>query len=310
MSNIEIAALYHFAALPHFEQLQAPLQGLFKTHNIKGILLLAHEGINGTIAGTPQELAAALKGTAEITGLNFEYKISYHEKMPFRRMKVRLKKEIVTIGDPNVSPINAVGTYVNPQDWNDIISDPEVLLLDTRNDYEYRIGTFKGAIDPNTATFREFPEFVRQNYDPKIHKKVAMFCTGGIRCEKASAFMLQEGFETVYHLKGGILKYLEQVPIEKSLWDGACFVFDERVAVEHGLEATQNFTLCYGCREPISTADMQHADFEFGVSCPHCAPKLTQAHRHAARERQRQIKRAQELGIAYMGREADVHTQH
>ena len=237
MPNFIVAALYKFAKLPDYRAMQPGLLDFCIAQEIKGTLLLAEEGINGTVAGSRQgidALLAFLRSDARLADL--EHKESVAGKMPFYRMKVRLKKEIVTLGVPGISPSKKVGTYVAPEDWNALISDPDVVLIDTRNAYEYDIGTFRGALDPHTATFREFPAYVSNNLDPARHKKVAMFCTGGIRCEKASSFMLEQGFEDVYHLQGGVLKYLEKVPAEQSLWEGECFVFDQRVAVGHGLE--------------------------------------------------------------------------
>ena len=233
-------AMYHFVSLPHFKTLREPLLNFCVSQNIKGTLLLADEGINGTVAGPEKAIHAFLdflKNDPLFEGhfKNLSHKESWSDKHPFYRMKVKLKKEIVTLGVPGVSPTKIVGKYVKSKDWNTIISDPEVVLIDTRNDYEYAIGTFKNAINPKTTTFREFPEFVKTHFDPKKHKKVAMFCTGGIRCEKASSFMMSEGFEVVYHLEGGILKYLEDVKPEESLWQGECFVFDQRVAIKHGI---------------------------------------------------------------------------
>ena len=230
------AALYKFVSLPNYAVLQAPIHATCDVHHIKGTLLLAAEGINGTIAGLPDDIKAVLhflRTDAMFEGkfAKLEHKESYADEHPFYRMKVKLKKEIVTMGVPSVNPNNTVGTYVKPEDWNALIADPDVIVLDTRNDYEVHIGTFKGAINPETTTFREFPDYVAQNLDKTKHKKVAMFCTGGIRCEKASSYMLEQGFEAVYHLQGGILNYLATVPEAESLWDGRCFVFDERAAV-------------------------------------------------------------------------------
>ena len=297
---IEIAALYHFMRLPQHAALRAPLQALFDAQGVKGILLLANEGFNGTLAAEPASLQAALDGLRRITGADFEHKTSHAETMPFLRMKVRVKREIVTMGEPDVDPLGSVGTYVEPKDWNALISDPDVLLIDTRNSYETRIGTFRGAIDPQTDSFRDFPAYVRENLDPARHKKIAMFCTGGIRCEKATSYLKREGFDEVYHLKGGILKYLETVEPEQSLWDGACFVFDERVAVGHGL-AIEDYSLCHGCREPLSAADRDHEDYEPGVSCGFCAPTLTEEQKASARERQKQIALARARGERHLG---------
>ena len=229
-----------------------------------------------------------------------EHKESYDERMPFHRMKVKLKKEIVTMGVAGVDPNVRVGTYVRPQDWNALVSDPEVLLIDTRNVYECDIGTFKGAVDPRTVNFREFPDYVRANLDPGIHKKVAMFCTGGIRCEKASAFMLGEGFEEVYHLQGGILKYLEEVPPDESIWEGECFVFDNRVAVNHRLEKGR-YDQCHGCRHPITDEDKHSGKYEVGVCCPHCFATLTDDQKLRFRERQKQVELAARRGEPHVG---------
>ena len=235
-------AMYHFVSLPHFKTLREPLFNFCVSQNIKGTLLLADEGINGTVAGPEKSIHALLnflKNDPLFEGhfKSLNHKESWSDRHPFYRMKVKLKKEIVTLGVPGVSPTKVVGTYVKPQDWNAIISDPEVVLIDTRNNYEYAIGTFKNAINPKTNAFREFPEYVKANFGPMKHKKVAMFCTGGIRCEKASSYMVSEGFDEVYHLEGGILKYLEEVNPDESLWQGECFVFDEREALEPNLDS-------------------------------------------------------------------------
>lgn len=296
-----VAALYKFVSLPHYKDLQGPLKDLCDSHGIKGTLLLAEEGINGTIAGTREGIDAIYQFLT--TNLHFEgaeYKESHADTMPFLRMKVRLKKEIVTLGVPGVDPNKKVGTYVSPQEWNEIISDPDTILLDTRNDYEVGIGTFRGAIDPKTKTFREFPKFVEENYDPAKHKKVAMFCTGGIRCEKASSYMLEKGFETVYHLKGGILKYLEEIPQEESAWEGECFVFDERVGIKHGLEVG-GYALCRSCRNPISEEDKLSEKYEEGVTCPHCYDTKSDRHKQRAAARHRQVLLARRRGEQHIG---------
>lgn len=268
--TLVVAAFYKFVSLPDYIDKQAPILSFCQTQSIKGTILLAQEGINGTIAGTRQGIDSVLAFLrSDLRLIDLEHKESSAEEPPFARMKVRLKKEIVTLGLPEVDPNKQVGTYVYPKDWNNIISDPEVLLIDTRNDYEVSIGTFKGAQNPQTASFREFPEYVRKHIDPSKHKKVAMFCTGGIRCEKASAFMLSQGFSQVYHLKGGILKYLEEVPTEESLWEGDCFVFDERVALTHGLELGEH-EMCPACGHPINEKDKNSPQYEEGVSCPYC----------------------------------------
>ena len=267
-------AMYHFVSLPHFESLREPLLQFCAARGIKGTLLLANEGINGTVAGSEKSILELLNylKTDPLFEDNFKslgHKESWSDKHPFYRMKVKLKKEIVTLGVPGVSPTKVVGQYVKPQDWNKIISDPEVILIDTRNDYEYAIGSFKNAINPKINTFREFPEYVKSHYDPKKHKKVAMFCTGGIRCEKASSYMISEGFDEVYHLEGGILKYLEEISPQESLWQGECFVFDQRVAIKHGLQIGE-FDQCYACRYPLSKEDMKSDKYIPGISCTHC----------------------------------------
>ncbi len=292
-SQIVVAALYHFARLENFRDMRGIIQGVCDAAGIKGSLLLAAEGINGTVAGSREGIDALLAHLhADARLAQLEHKESFTDAMPFYRMKVKLKKEIVTLGAPEADPNVCVGQYIEPQDWNALISDPEVLLLDTRNDYEYEVGTFKGAVNPDTKTFREFPEFVQSHYNPEQHKRVAMFCTGGIRCEKASAYMLQHGFDSVYHLKGGILKYLELVPAEESMWEGECFVFDERVSVGHGL-IPGDYTMCRGCRFPLTAAERQVPEYEEGVSCPHCISELTEEKKSRLRERQRQTELAE-----------------
>ena len=299
------AALYKFVSLPNYADLQAPIHAACDTHHIKGTLLLAAEGINGTIAGLPDDIKAVLHylrtdGLFEGKFANLEHKESHADEHPFYRMKVKLKKEIVTMGVPSVNPNNTVGTYVKPEDWNALIADPDVIVLDTRNDYEVHIGTFKGAVNPETTTFREFPDYVAQNLNKNKHNKVAMFCTGGIRCEKASSYMLEQGFEEVYHLQGGILKYLETVPEEQSLWQGECFVFDQRVAVKHGLEVGE-FDQCYACRMPLSPDELKSPQYTAGISCPHCYDSLTEEKRQSLTERQKQVILAKKRGAAHIG---------
>jgi UPF0176 protein len=295
------AALYKFVSLPDYKALQQPILDACLQHNIKGTLLLADEGINGTIAGEPDDIKNILNYLRKDPRLSdLEHKESYADKHPFYRMKVKLKKEIVTMGINGVNPNNVVGTYVKPEDWNALISDPEVVLLDTRNDYEVHIGSFKGAIDPKTTTFREFPSYVAENLDKTKHKKVAMFCTGGIRCEKASSFMKQQGFEEVYHLQGGILKYLETVPKEQSMWEGECFVFDQRVGVKHGLEVG-DYDQCYACRMPLSPEELQSPHYTPGIACPHCYDKTSEAKKAALTERQKQVILAKNRGKNHIG---------
>ena len=298
-------AMYHFVSIPRFECLREPLLSFCLSKEIKGTLLLADEGINGTLAGSEKSILALLhylKNDPIFEGnfKNLAHTESWSDKHPFYRMKVKLKKEIVTLGVPGVSPTKLVGTYVKPQDWNSIISDPEVILIDTRNDYEYAIGTFKNAVNPKTNTFREFPEYVKTYFDPKKYKKVAMFCTGGIRCEKASSYMMSEGFDEVFHLEGGILKYLEEVKPEESLWQGECFVFDQRVAIKHGLEVG-NYDQCYACRYPLSAEDMQSDKYTPGISCPHCFNKHTPEKLESLTERQKQVILAKKRGLNHIG---------
>jgi len=297
-----VTALYHFTRLADYEELKTPLQDMCEMLGIKGTLLLAHEGINGTIAGTDnaiEQLLAFLKADPRLKSL--EHKESRTDKMPFYRMKTRLKREIVTMGVNGIDPNNIVGTYVDPKDWNELISDPDVVLIDTRNDYEVEIGTFQGALNPNTQTFREFPQWVENNRDKLNKPKVAMFCTGGIRCEKASSFMRLNGFNEVYHLKGGILKYLETQPESDSLWDGDCFVFDQRVAVTHGLEQS-DYDQCYACRYPITENEKKSAHYIKGVACHRCYDKISQDQRERFAQRQKQIDLAKTRGDVHLGR--------
>lgn len=296
-----VAALYHFARFERFADIRDPLQALCEEKGVKGTLLLAREGINGTIAGTDAAIAAVLSFIRALPEFaNLEHKESRASKMPFLRMKVRLKKEIVTMGVEDIDPNRIVGTYVDPKDWNALISDPETIVIDTRNDYETAIGIFKGAVDPKTKTFREFPDWVRNNSGLHNKPKIAMYCTGGIRCEKATAFMKEQGFDEVFHLKGGILKYLEEVPQEESLWEGACFVFDERVSVTHGLKEG-NHKLCHACREPLTPEVMASPLFEEGVSCPQCYDKRSEADKDRYRQRQHQIALARKRGEKHLG---------
>lgn len=283
-----VATFYKFVALSDYAELQQPIKEVCESHAVKGTILLAEEGINGTIAGSKAGIDAVLTYLQSDTRLqNLDIKESTAQKPPFAKLKVRLKKEIVTIGLPEVSPTAQVGTYVTPTKWNDIIADPEVTVIDTRNDYEVGMGTFQGAKNPETDVFNEFPDYVKENLDPQKNKKVAMFCTGGIRCEKASSYMLAQGFEEVYHLKGGILKYLEEVPEEESLWKGECFVFDERVAIKHRLE-TGSYAMCFACGHPVSKEEQSTESYESEVSCPHCIDSLTDERRDYLRERKRQ----------------------
>lgn len=296
-----VAAMYKFVSLPDYEALREPLLDVCRDAGIKGTLLLAQEGINGTVSGTREgldTLLAYLRGDERL--VDIEHKESVHDSQPFLRMKVKLKREIVTMGVPSVDPNRVVGTYVAPGDWNALLDDPEVVLVDTRNDYEYAIGSFDGAIDPDIETFREFPAWVAENLDPARNKKVAMFCTGGIRCEKASSYLLEQGFDAVYHLRGGILKYLEEVPEEDTRWHGECFVFDERVAVDHQLQKGR-YEQCFACRHPVSAEDMASPDYRKGISCPHCIDRKSDAQRERFAERQRQMELARQRGEQHIG---------
>ncbi len=306
MSKIVVAALYKFVSLPDYQELRQPLLDHCLAQGIKGTLLLASEGINGTVAGSRaaiDSLLAYLKADERLATVS--HKESFHEELPFYRMKVKLKKEIVTMGVEGIDPLHVVGTYVKPQDWNALISDPDVVLVDTRNDYEVELGTFKGAENPKTDSFREFPEYVANSMDPGKQKKVAMFCTGGIRCEKSTAFMKEQGFEEVYHLEGGILQYLEDVPESESLWQGECYVFDNRVAVDHQLERG-SYDLCHGCRLPITEADKDSEKYIEGVTCPRCFDTQTPDQRERFMERQRQMELAKARNEEHIGAEPPV----
>ena len=303
MQNITVCALYKFVRLENFEQLKTPLLNVMLNHDVKGTLLLANEGINGTIAGPKSGIDAVLSHLAKDERLGeVSHKFSFADENPFQRSKVKLKKEIVTMGVEGIDPTLTVGTYVKPKDWNALISDPEVLLIDTRNDYEVEIGTFENAVSPNTETFREFPEYVANHLDKNKHKKVAMFCTGGIRCEKSTAYLKEQGFEEVYHLEGGVLKYLEEVEQQDSMWQGECFVFDGRVAVKHGLEQGQ-YDQCFACRYPITEEEKQSEHYIKGVQCPKCVGKYTKEQRSSFAERERQIKLAKARGDTHIGGE-------
>lgn len=310
-SEYVVCALYHFVRLSDHGALKQPLLKLMRHHGIKGTLLLAGEGINGTVAGkraAVDHLLAWLRNKEEFKGL--VHKESTVDEQPFNRTKVKLKKEIVTMGVEDIDPNDIVGTYVKPKDWNALITDPDVLLVDTRNEYEVAIGTFKGALNPKTDTFREFPDYVKQNIDPKKHKKVAMFCTGGIRCEKSTAYLKQQGFDEVYHLEGGILKYLEEVPEEKTQWEGECFVFDNRVSVDHNLEQG-SYDQCFGCRMPITELEKLHEHYQQGVSCHHCFNETDEEQKARFIERQHQIELANQRGEEHIGGDmVDLIEQH
>jgi len=299
--GIVVAALYRFAKFPDFESFREPLLEIMLNHEVRGTLLLAAEGINGTIAGNRIGIDAVLDWLAKDDRFaELLAKESYVDENPFYRTKVKLKKEIVTMGVEDIDPNHIVGTYVDSKDWNALIADPDVLLLDTRNQYEVEIGTFENAVNPETDSFREFPEYVEKNLDPKVHKKVAMFCTGGIRCEKSTAYLKQHGFEDVYHLKGGILKYLEEQPEDESMWRGECFVFDNRVTVNHKLEKG-DYDQCHACRRPITEEDKSSEYYQKGVSCHHCYDKHSKEQLKRFAERERQMQLAKQRGVAHIG---------
>ncbi|MBX9730784.1 MAG: rhodanese-related sulfurtransferase [Sphingomonas sp.] len=298
---ITVAALYRFARFTDPAALRQPLLALCAAQGVKGTLLLAREGINGTIAGSAEAIDAVLAHIRALPGCaDIDVKFSNADAMPFHRMKVRLKREIVTMGQPDIDPLGGVGTYVAPTDWNALIDQPETIVIDTRNDYEVQVGSFAGAIDPATKSFSEFPDWFRAHRDELADKKIAMFCTGGIRCEKATAFLKAEGLNEVYHLKGGILKYLEEVPAAQSRWQGECFVFDERVAVGHGLGAGTH-ALCRGCRMPVNAEARLSPYYVEGVSCPACHASRDEAKRAGYAERHRQVKLAEARGQAHVG---------
>lgn len=301
---VRVAALYRFVPLPDPAALRDTLLAVCAAQGVKGTLLLAREGINGTIAGCDSGIAAVVGAIDEgIGGGGLDVKYSASPHMPFHRMKLRLKHEIVTMGEPGIDPLASVGRYVEPEGWNALIADPDTVVIDTRNDYEVAAGTFAGAIDPATRSFREFPQWFRDNRETLLDggkKRVAMFCTGGIRCEKSTAFLRQEGVEEVYHLKGGILRYLEEVRAEDSLWQGECFVFDQRVSVGHGL-APGTLDLCQACRRPVSASDRASLLFEEGASCPACHAERTEEQRARYRERFRQERLATMRGQAHLG---------
>jgi UPF0176 protein len=305
MAHFLIAALYKFVRLPDFQDMQKPLFDLCEARGVTGTLLLAEEGINGTIAGPADGVRAVLEHLhqdARLAGL--EHKESWSDDMPFYRMKVKLKREIVTMGVPNVHAATMAGTYVKPEAWNQLIDDPAVVVVDVRNDYEVAIGSFNRAVNPHTTRFSEFPEWVKTQSEPggvlAGGAKVAMFCTGGIRCEKSTAYLRSQGFEDVYHLEGGILKYLETVPEQESRWQGDCFVFDERVSVKHGLEPGE-YELCRACRLPLSAGDKLSEHYAEGVSCPHCHDMHTEEQLQRFKERQKQVELARQRDQRHIG---------
>ncbi|CAM5451523.1 oxygen-dependent tRNA uridine(34) hydroxylase TrhO [Eoetvoesiella caeni] len=305
MAHFLVAALYKFVHLPDYRALREPLFDFCERHEVKGTLLLAEEGINGTIAGPSegvQAVLAYLRADPRMAALS--HKESWAQEMPFYRLKVKLKREIVTMGIPNVQAQSMAGTYVKPDEWNALIDDPDVVVVDVRNDYEVSIGSFAGAVNPHTESFTEFPQWVQEQSGEGglLNKKtrVAMFCTGGIRCEKSTAYLRSQGFEQVYHLEGGILKYLETVPSEQSRWDGECFVFDERVSVVHGLDQG-HYELCRACRQPLGAADRASDLFVEGISCPHCYGKHSEEQMQRFRERQKQVELARSRRQRHIG---------
>ena len=303
---VVISTFYRFAALPDFRSLREPLREEMLGNDVRGTVLLAAEGINGTVAGPRAGIDAVLgwiRGDSRLAELRSRESCSGEN--PFYRTRVKLKKEIVTMGAPDIDPRQMAGTYVTPEQWNELIDDPEVLVLDTRNQYEIAIGTFENAVDPATASFREFPDYVRQNLNPEKHRKVAMFCTGGIRCEKSTAYLKQQGFDEVYHLQGGILNYLERIAPENSRWRGECFVFDNRVTVDHQLEPG-SYDQCHACRMPVSAMDKQSPHYRKGVSCPHCYERRDEDRAARFAERQRQIDLARERGEQHIGQEMET----
>jgi len=305
MSRYLVAAFYKFAPLVADRALQVRLTHIADAGEVTGTILLASEGINGTIAGPEAGVRDVLSAIRLLPGCeDLEHKESGADEQPFLRLKVRLKKEIVTMGVPGLNPSRAVGTYVAPEDWNELISSPDVVTIDTRNDYEVRIGSFRGAVNPETTSFREFPNWFRKFREARPNARIAMYCTGGIRCEKSTAFALTEGENEVFHLKGGILKYLETVPETESLWEGDCFVFDRRVSVKHGLEQGE-FTTCHACREPLAPEDLKSSLFVLGESCPHCHDQTSEQQRERYAERQRQQELARSRGERHLGARYD-----
>ena len=302
-NNITVATLYKFVEINDLQLLRSEIQDLCMENNAKGTILLAKEGINGTISAKNKEIRSIIKKLKNDKRFKkLEVKFSETNKMPFNRMKVRIKKEIVTIGDTSINPNILSGDYVKPENWNELISDPDVIVIDTRNRYETEIGKFKNAVDPKTNSFREFPDWV-DNFKKEIedpNKKIAMYCTGGIRCEKSTSLLKKRGFKNVYHLKGGILKYLETVPKKESLWDGECFVFDDRVALDHDL-GIGSYQMCYACRMPLTENDLTKEQYEEGISCHHCYKKTTKSRKERFSSRQKQIELAKSRGVEHFG---------
>ena len=302
-NEILVATLYKFFKVDDLVALQDQLYAICNKNNVMGTILIANEGVNGTISAKPREIEKTLISIQKDDRFSeIEIKYSSTNKQPFHKMRVRLKKEIVTIGLPEINPNKTVGTYVKPEEWNDIISDPDVILIDTRNKFEIKIGSFKNALDPRTTSFRDFPEWVKKFKQDKTNtnKKIAMYCTGGIRCEKASSLMKEEGFNEVYHLQGGILKYLEQIEKEKSLWEGECFVFDDRVCLTENLEVG-SYKMCFACRMPITEDELNDDRYEEGISCLYCYDKTTEEKKERFESRQKQIELSKLRGEKHIG---------
>ena len=300
-NRVAVLSFYKFVDLDGLSGIRASLLSLCERNGINGTFILASEGINATVAGPPEgtdRLVAHLESDPRLSGVR--YKLSYNERSPFHRLKVKFKKELVPMGVSGVEPQRLSGQRVSPERWNELISRPDVLVIDTRNDYENRVGTFRGAVNPETDHFREFPEYARENLDPGEHKEIAMFCTGGIRCEKATSYLLERGFERVYQLEGGVLSYLERVPKEQSFWEGECFVFDDRTSVDHDL-ARGAWTTCRNCRAPVSPEDRESEGFREGMSCPRCYKRLTPARISSLGERQKQMRIARERNQKHLG---------
>ena len=306
MPQIVVCTMYKFVTLNDYHRLKQPLLRLMRDQQIRGTILLAQEGMNGTLAGTRVAIDALLSFLHQDPRLAaLSHQESFTKDMPFLRSRVKLKKEIVTMGIANIDPKHSAGTYVKPKDWNTLISDPDVLVVDTRNDYEIQVGAFKHAINPVTGSFRDLPHYVDKHLDPKKHKKIAMYCTGGIRCEKSTAYMKAQGFDEVYHLEGGILKYLKDIPEKDSLWQGECFVFDNRVTVNHQLKKGQ-YDQCHACRMPITDKDKNSDYYQHGISCPHCFNKTTSSQKARFTEREKQMRLAKERGEAHIGADSAV----
>ena len=299
-----VCAIYQFIKTDNLERLRSEIDHILEQNSIRGTVLIAREGINSTVSGRETSINDFLVFLSQKGFKKLSVKKSVTSQQPFLRRKVKIKREIVTMGLPDIDPLASVGTYIKPEDWNEMISDPNVILIDTRNEYEIKVGTFPGAINPETKTFREFPKFVKTYLKNKRGKKIAMFCTGGIRCEKSTSFLKENGFENVFHLEGGILKYLEEVPTEKSLWNGECFVFDNRVTVDQDLQEG-SYQQCHACRTPISKEDKLSQDFVKGISCPHCIGTKTDRDRSRFSERQKQINLAAQRKETHIGEEAE-----